>query len=161
MPVYFLTFLSLCEMPVSNNAANNHLSTTFKSDAVLEYLDAALRSLTEDDKSKLLSKISGVFQFTIKNEQGKLQTYMLDLKKEGSVAMAKSAGLASSLPNESFSPPDVILYMCDGDLVELVKGRLNGQRAFMLGKLKIKGRMDLAIKLDAVFKQLVGRSSKL
>lgn len=99
---------------------------------------------------------------------------MLDLKKEGSVA---TAGLL--LPNESFSPPDVMLYMCDGDLVELVKGRLNGkieitcnaiivsrltrtlagQRAFMLGKLKIKGRMDLAIKLDAVFKQLVGRSS--
>lgn len=59
MPVYFLTFLSLCEMPLSNNhpANKNRLSTPFKSDAVFEYLDAALRLLTEDDKSKLLSKV--------------------------------------------------------------------------------------------------------
>ncbi|KAK4512953.1 uncharacterized protein ATC70_003664 [Mucor velutinosus] len=144
----------------SSTITNNNPSTAFKSDAVFKYLDAALRSLTEDDKSKLLSKISGVFQFTIKNNQGKTQAYMLDLKKGGSVTVVKSAELASSSLNESFSP-DVVLYICDGDIVDLVKGRLNGQRAFMLGKLKIKGRMDLAIKLDAVFRQLVGRSNKL
>lgn len=28
----------------------------------------------------------------------------------------------------------------------------------MLGKLKIKGRMDLAIRLDSIFKQLAGKS---
>lgn len=52
--VYFLTFLSL--MPLSNPTAANY-DSTFKSDAVFEYLDVALKSLTNDDKSKLLSKV--------------------------------------------------------------------------------------------------------
>lgn len=58
-----------------------------------------------------------------------MQIYMLDLKKEGSVTRAElaSSSPSSSPTNESFSPPpDVILYICDGDVVDLVKGRLNG-----------------------------------
>jgi putative sterol carrier protein len=36
-----------------------------------------------------------------------------------------------------------------------------GQKAYMSGKLKIKGQMMLATKLDTVFKQLAGDKSKL
>lgn len=36
-----------------------------------------------------------------------------------------------------------------------------GQKAYMSGKLKIKGQMMLATKLDTVFKELAGDKSKL
>jgi putative sterol carrier protein len=39
--------------------------------------------------------------------------------------------------------------------------RIIGQKAFMSGKLKIKGQMMLATKLDTVFKQLAGDKAKL
>ncbi|KAI8647958.1 SCP2 sterol-binding domain-containing protein [Parasitella parasitica] len=123
----------------------------FKSDAVFKYLETALQSLKKSDKSKLLDQISGVFAFVIKNGQTKTEKmYALDLKRDGLVLRG------DFLLNESLSP-DVVLYVCDGDFVDLVKGRLSGQRAFMLGKLKIKGRMDLATRLDGIFRRLVGK----
>jgi SCP-2 sterol transfer family len=38
---------------------------------------------------------------------------------------------------------------------------LLGQKAFMSGKLKIRGQMMLATKLDTVFKQLAPAKAKL
>jgi sterol carrier protein 2 len=43
--------------------------------------------------------------------------------------------------------PDVTLQMSDQDLMDLMSGNLNAQKAFFQGKLKIKGNMALAMKL--------------
>ena len=40
------------------------------------------------------------------------------------------------------------------DYVDLIHGRLNAQMAFMGGKLKIKGDMSLALKMQQVFPNL-------
>lgn len=42
--------------------------------------------------------------------------------------------------------------MAEKDFVELMTGKLNGQSAFMSGKLKIKGNMNLAMKLGELSK---------
>ena len=42
------------------------------------------------------------------------------------------------------------IEMKDGDFVDIVTGKLNGQMAFMTGKLKIKGDMGLAMKLQKI-----------
>lgn len=47
--------------------------------------------------------------------------------------------------------PDITLTMSDENFVNLLQGKLNGQMAFMTGKLKIKGEMGLAMKLQSVF----------
>ena len=44
------------------------------------------------------------------------------------------------------------LTIADKDLVDMANGDLNGQSAFMSGKLKLKGNMGLAMKLETLFR---------
>jgi putative sterol carrier protein len=44
------------------------------------------------------------------------------------------------------------LNLADETFVDLAAGKINGQKAFMAGKLKIKGNMMLSTKLDIVLK---------
>jgi putative sterol carrier protein len=49
--------------------------------------------------------------------------------------------------------PNITITIKDTDYVDLVGGKLNGQTAFLTGKLKIKGDMSLAMKLNSLFQQ--------
>ena len=44
--------------------------------------------------------------------------------------------------------PNMTLIMKDRDYVNLVNGKLSGQKAFMTGKLKFEGDMNLGMKLQ-------------
>lgn len=48
--------------------------------------------------------------------------------------------------------PNMTLTIADKDWVALSTGKLNGQMAFMQGKLKIAGDMGLAMKMQTLFK---------
>jgi len=48
--------------------------------------------------------------------------------------------------------PNITLTMADEDYLAMIAGTLDGQAAFMTGKLKIKGDMSLAMKLGSIFK---------
>ncbi|WP_164667963.1 SCP2 sterol-binding domain-containing protein [Virgibacillus doumboii] len=45
---------------------------------------------------------------------------------------------------------DCTLFMDSNDFMKMVDGELNGTQAFMSGRLKIKGNMGLAIKLQSI-----------
>jgi putative sterol carrier protein len=45
----------------------------------------------------------------------------------------------------------ITLTLTDENFIGLVTGKLNGQTAFLTGKLKIQGDMTLAMKLASVF----------
>ena len=49
--------------------------------------------------------------------------------------------------------PNMTLSMSSQDYVDMTMGKLNGQMAFMSGKLKISGDMGLAMKLQSLFKR--------
>ena len=51
------------------------------------------------------------------------------------------------------SSPNMTLSMSAGDYVDMILGKLNGQMAFMSGKLKISGDMGLAMKMQSLFKR--------
>ena len=49
--------------------------------------------------------------------------------------------------------PSMTMTMAAQDYVDMTTGKLNGQMAFMSGKLKIAGDMGLAMKLQNLFKR--------
>jgi putative sterol carrier protein len=90
------------------------------------------------------SQNNGIFEFRVKNADGKEAWWTIDLKKTCTVKKgeAKSLGLKQ----------DVTIILSDETFVELADGKTTGQKAFMTGKLKTKGNMMLATKLDGVLK---------
>jgi len=45
--------------------------------------------------------------------------------------------------------PNCTITMAEGDFLDLISGKLNGQMAFLTGKLKVTGDMGLALKLGS------------
>lgn len=84
----------------------------------------------------------GIFQFELSGDEA--GTWYIDLKtKGGSIGSGK--------------PPlkaDVVMSMSSTDFVKMFTGKLKPTLAFMTGKLRIKGNMALAIKLEKVLTQL-------
>ena len=76
------------------------------------------------------------------------QSWAIDLKSASPSVKAEKAAKA-----------DVTLTLADADFVQLADGKLNAQQAFMKGKLKIKGNMALAQKLEIVTKAAKGAAA--
>ena len=49
------------------------------------------------------------------------------------------------------SAPNMTLSMSAQDYVDMIMGKLNGQMAFMTGKLRIAGDMGLALRMQQLF----------
>ena len=77
----------------------------------------------------------------VKNAEGKEAVWTIDLKSTGSVYKGAPKQKAN-----------VTIIMSDDTFQQLAEGKLDGQKAFMSGKLKTKGNMMFATKLDGVLK---------
>ncbi|TAN32827.1 SCP2 sterol-binding domain-containing protein [bacterium] len=62
-------------------------------------------------------------------------------------------GAAESGKGDPPDAPNLTLTADAGDWVKIMLGTLDGTAAFMQGKLKIKGDMGLAIKMQSLFKR--------
>jgi len=105
----------------------------FKCAPIFKMLGAVL----EQDGANLVKKVNGIYGFKVNGgPDGKEATWIVDVKNgNGSVEF------------EGKATPDVTLQLSDVDLLDLMTGKLNAQKAFFQGKLKIKGNMGLAMKL--------------
>jgi putative sterol carrier protein len=97
-----------------------------------EFLDKVLPDKFEAEKA---AGLAAVVQFKISGDTGgewylTIKDQQLEIK-EGTV-----------------DGPQITLIMKDKDYVDLVNGKLSGQKAFMTGKLKFKGDMNLGMKLQ-------------
>ncbi|KAM7203679.1 sterol-binding-like protein [Rhypophila sp. PSN 637] len=111
----------------------------FPSSAAFDAIAAALSS--EADKKDAVKQGNAVFAFTLKNAAGETESWHMDLKNKGTVGK----GLGEK--------PTVTLSLSDADFGSLVAGKANAQRLFMGGKLKIKGDVMKATKLDPILKK--------
>ena len=91
----------------------------------------------------VLPPVQGSVVFTISDNN---EQWYLDLKSEKPSAGKLTAGGAGGAP----SNPDLSVKVSESDMIKMVRKELNPQQAFMKGKLKIKGKMALAMKLTSV-----------
>ncbi len=67
---------------------------------------------------------------------------------ESAYSVALKDGKATVAAGEAPSP-NCTVTMAENDFLDLVSGKLNGQMAFLTGKLKVAGDMGLALKLGS------------
>ncbi|PAV16466.1 sterol-binding protein [Pyrrhoderma noxium] len=115
----------------------------FKSSDKLAELASVFASFSETEKKAQIKKANGIFELQIKNGAGQQGVWTIDLKNTGSV-------FKGSVPKPKKA--DVTVILSDETFCQLADNKLDGQRAFMTGKLKTKGNMMLATKLDGVLK---------
>ncbi|XP_074063461.1 hydroxysteroid dehydrogenase-like protein 2 isoform X2 [Macrotis lagotis] len=111
------------------------------SGAVEETFKILKTALNED----VVKATQAVYVFELSGEDG--GTWYLDLKNN-------SGNAGSGQPSE---PVDVVMTMTTSDFVKMFSGKLKPTMAFMSGKLKIKGNMALAIKLERLMTQMNSR----
>uniref|UniRef100_A0A8C1VT39 SCP2 domain-containing protein n=1 Tax=Cyprinus carpio TaxID=7962 RepID=A0A8C1VT39_CYPCA len=93
-----------------------------------------------DAGQELVKKVNAVFGWEISRDGRTVREWTMDLKTGG-----------GSLRSGA-SKADVIFTVSDEDFMEVVKGKLNPQKAFFSGKLKVRGNIMLSQKLEAVLK---------
>lgn len=94
------------------------------------------RVVDEADPDKLAG-LDAVFQFDVTGD-------------DPGAFYAKVADQKAEIVEETHDDPNVTITMDVEDLAKLVAGELNATSAFMAGKLKIKGDMSLAMKLQSL-----------
>uniref|UniRef100_A0A4W3I1K2 Hydroxysteroid dehydrogenase-like protein 2 n=1 Tax=Callorhinchus milii TaxID=7868 RepID=A0A4W3I1K2_CALMI len=103
------------------------------------------RILEKAVNADVVKGTQGVYQFELSGEHP--GTWYIDLKNaNGSLGHGAPPGKA-----------DVSMIMTSEDFVKMFAGKLKPTMAFMSGKLKIKGDMTLAIKLEKLMSQLKSR----
>ncbi|THH30956.1 hypothetical protein EUX98_g3231 [Antrodiella citrinella] len=113
----------------------------FKGSETLAALAQVFEGYSDEEKKAHIKKTNGIFELRLKNGSGEEGVWTIDLKNTGSVYK----GAAKTKPN-------VTILMSDETFGLLAAGKLDGQKAFMTGKLKTKGNMMFATKLDGVLK---------
>ncbi|RMZ28369.1 hypothetical protein D0859_07545 [Hortaea werneckii] len=107
--------------------------------------DLIADALKDDaQKQDAIKKGGNIFAFTLKNDQGKEESWHIDLKETGTVGK----GLAPK-----GKKPGVTLVLSDVEFAKLISGKANAQNMFMQGKLKIKGNMMAATKLGPILEK--------
>ena len=61
------------------------------------------------------------------------------------------ANEAIEVQTGAHASPNITISMKESDYLDMINGKLNGQMAFMSGKLKISGDMGLAMRLQGLF----------
>ncbi|KAH7341949.1 SCP2 sterol-binding domain-containing protein [Rhizoctonia solani] len=112
----------------------------FAASDIIVGLGGAFGGLSEAQKKAQIKKTNGIFELRV-SKDGKEAVWTIDLKKEGTVKKGPATG-----------KPDVAIILSDETFTDLATGKLNGQKAFLTGKLKTKGNMMLATKLEDVLK---------
>ncbi|KZF25021.1 sterol-binding-like protein [Xylona heveae TC161] len=114
----------------------------FPSSAAFDLIKSSLSS-NDAERKDAIKKGNAVFTFTLKNKSGAEDSWYIDLKQSGAVGK----GLAPD-----GKKTDVTLSLSEEDFGKLVAGKVNAQKLFMSGKLKVKGDVMKATKMEPVLK---------
>uniref|UniRef100_A0A3B3TGD7 Hydroxysteroid (17-beta) dehydrogenase 4 n=1 Tax=Paramormyrops kingsleyae TaxID=1676925 RepID=A0A3B3TGD7_9TELE len=96
----------------------------------------------KDMGAELVKKINAVFEWEIIQGGQTAARWTIDLK----------SGTGSLQKGPYSGKPDVTFTLSDEDFMDVVQGKLNPQKAFFTGKLKLRGNIVLSQKLEVILK---------
>ncbi|KAL2432438.1 hypothetical protein ABEF95_010877 [Exophiala dermatitidis] len=120
----------------------------FPSSAAFEAINDALNS-SDAERQAAIKQGGAVFAFKLTNDKGQEETWHLDLKESGKVGKGEAP---------QGKKADVTLLLSDDNFGKLVSGKTKAQTLFMTGKLKIKGNVMKATKLEPVLAKAKAQS---
>ena len=103
-------------------------------DTVKESFDAMSTNFNADKAAGM----KAVYQWDVTGDGG--GTWNADIA-DGAITVSEGA----------HASPNITITVAAGDWLDILNGKLDGQMAFMSGKLKVKGDMSLAMKLKTLF----------
>lgn len=110
-----------------------------------------MRDIVDSDeklKQDSIKKVNSMVLLTLRNKERKQQSWLMDFKKEGKVS--KVDGPAPKT--------NIAITMSDADFVKLVDSKVNAQKLFMSGKLKVKGDIMKAASIETFLKSVDPRA---
>lgn len=111
----------------------------FKCHSMFKLLEEAMN----DDEDNLIETYRGIYAFEVRNGPG---------GKTGRWIINAKVGKGKVEYNGS-DKPEVTFIVNDADIMDLLSGKLDPQKAFFQNKIKIQGNMGLAMKLPKLQKQ--------
>ncbi|KPI99776.1 Non-specific lipid-transfer protein [Papilio xuthus] len=115
----------------------------FKVAKYMKVLEEAMQT----DEENLIEKVRGIYGFKVRNGPSGAEGYWVVNAKDGK----------GKITYNGKEKPDVTFTISDDDVVELISGKLNPQKAFFQGKIKIQGNMGLAMKLTDLQRSAASR----
>lgn len=97
----------------------------------------------------ITKRINGIYKFHVKPEKGEDQSWIVDLR-QGKGEVRQLSGKDEKA--------DVTFSFKESDFIDMMGGRIDGQTAFMQGKMRIKGNMAMALKLNALVASKIPKS---
>lgn len=121
----------------------------YKCDILFNIIDYRMK-----EEPDLIEQLKAVFQYNITQNGKHITTWTADTKNDVAVY--------NSEPRNNVKP-DCTVTVDDDDFVKIMVGKLNPQRAFIMGKLNIKGNVLLLQKLNTLWTQiqLAGKTPEL
>lgn len=118
---------------VARNLSAHADPNVFQANVLFKTLEIAM----QEDEDGLIEKVRGIYGFKITNGPGGAEGYWIVDAKTGK----------GKVEYNGKTKPDVVFTISDTDIVDFISGKLNPQKAFFQGKVKIQGNMGLAMKL--------------
>uniref|UniRef100_A0A803SZ17 SCP2 sterol binding domain containing 1 n=2 Tax=Anolis carolinensis TaxID=28377 RepID=A0A803SZ17_ANOCA len=116
-------------------------ATGLQSDLIFEELGRRIKEVG----SQLVKKMNAVFQWDIVCGETIMAQWTLDLK----------TGSGEVYQGASRKPANTVFTLSDHDFMELALGKMKPQKAFLAGKVKVKGNVLLSHKLETLLREYV------
>lgn len=105
----------------------------FKAHSLFKILEVAM----QEDEDGLIDRVRGIYGFKVINGPGGAEGLWIINAKTGK----------GKIEYYGKTKPDVTITISDTDVIDFISGKLNPQKAFFQGKIKIQGNVGMAMKL--------------